>query len=50
LPAEDGLRELFSGVRSLTLETVPKVGHHLHLEEPRLVADRIERAWQQTRG
>jgi pimeloyl-ACP methyl ester carboxylesterase len=50
LPAEDVLRELFSGVRSLTLETVPEVAHHLHLEQPRLVADRIARAWQETGG
>jgi pimeloyl-ACP methyl ester carboxylesterase len=50
LPTEDVLRELFSSVGSLTLETVPTVGHHLHLEEPRLVADRIARAWQETGG
>jgi len=50
LPPENELRGVFSGMRSLTLETVPKVSHHLHLEEPQLVADRIARAWEETGG
>ena len=50
LPPQEELRGLFSRVPSLTVETVPKVSHHLHLEEPQLVADRIARAWDETAG
>ena len=45
LPEEEELRARFKKVPALTLETVPAVSHHLHLEQPQLVADRIRRAW-----
>jgi pimeloyl-ACP methyl ester carboxylesterase len=45
LPAEADLRTRFQGVQRLSVETLPGAGHHLHLEQPRLVADRLVRAW-----
>jgi pimeloyl-ACP methyl ester carboxylesterase len=50
LPPERELRSMFSRVPALTIETVPKVSHHLHLEDPQLVADRIVRAWEEAAG
>ena len=50
LPPEDALRKLFARVPLLTIETVGNVSHHLHLEEPHLVADRIARAWEEMAG
>ena len=45
LPDEQKLRGWLSPVPSLSVETVPGVGHHLHIERPELVADRIRLAW-----
>jgi pimeloyl-ACP methyl ester carboxylesterase len=50
LPPEDELRNVFSPMAALTIETVPTVSHHLHLEQPQLVADRIVRAWKNAPG
>ena len=50
LPEEDELRRRFSHLTALTIETVGGTSHHLHLEEPRLVADRIARAWKEAGG
>jgi pimeloyl-ACP methyl ester carboxylesterase len=45
LPEEQQLRSWLSGVRSLSIETVPGASHHLHLEQPALVAERIRGEW-----
>jgi pimeloyl-ACP methyl ester carboxylesterase len=50
LPSAEDLRTALSAVPALTIETVPGVSHHLHLEQPQLVAARIVRAWQETGG
>src|SRR5216684_2967439 len=45
LPDEQQLRSWLSAVPSLTVETLPGTSHHLHIEQPELVADRVRRAW-----
>jgi pimeloyl-ACP methyl ester carboxylesterase len=50
LPEEDELRRRFSHLTAVTIETVGGTSHHLHLEKPRLVADRIARAWKEAGG
>ena len=45
LPDEQQLRSWLSSVPSLTVETVSGTSHHLHIEQPEVVADRIRRAW-----
>lgn len=45
LPDEQKLGAWLSPIPSLAVETLPGVGHHLHIERPELVADRIRRAW-----
>ncbi|HYZ89141.1 MAG TPA: alpha/beta hydrolase [Myxococcales bacterium] len=45
LPEERELRTRFASLPDLTIETVPGASHHLHLEQPGLVAERIQRAW-----
>lgn len=45
LPDEPELRQRFGAMPRLTIETVPGTSHHLHLDEPRLVAERIARDW-----
>jgi pimeloyl-ACP methyl ester carboxylesterase len=50
LPGEHELRTRFASLPDLTIETVPGASHHLHLEQPRLVAERIQRAWAERRG
>jgi pimeloyl-ACP methyl ester carboxylesterase len=46
LPEEQQLRAWLSPVPSLTVETVPGTSHHLHIDVPELVAERIRRAWE----
>jgi pimeloyl-ACP methyl ester carboxylesterase len=46
LPEEQQLRSWLSAVPSLAIETVPGASHHLHIERPELVAERIRRAWE----
>jgi len=50
LPEERDLAARFASVRDLTIETVPGAGHHLHLQQPRLVAERIQRDWAERHG
>ena len=50
LPEERELAARFASVRDLTIETVPGAGHHLHLQQPRLVAERIQRDWAERHG
>ncbi|HWE23734.1 MAG TPA: alpha/beta hydrolase [Myxococcales bacterium] len=45
LPDERELRSRFGSVAALIIETVGATGHHLHLQQPRLVAERIARDW-----
>jgi pimeloyl-ACP methyl ester carboxylesterase len=45
LPPEEQLRERFAGLERLSVETVPGTKHHLHVEQPERVADRIRAAW-----
>ena len=45
LPDERALRDRFSRIAKLHVETVEGAGHHLHLERPETVAARIRNAW-----
>jgi pimeloyl-ACP methyl ester carboxylesterase len=45
LPEEVEVRSRFSSLPALSIETVAGTSHHLHIEQPELVADRIRRAW-----
>jgi pimeloyl-ACP methyl ester carboxylesterase len=45
LPDEGALRDRFSRIAKLHVETVQGAGHHLHLERPEMVAARIRNAW-----
>jgi len=45
LPDEGALRDRFSRIAKLHVETVEGAGHHLHLERPETVAARIRNAW-----
>jgi pimeloyl-ACP methyl ester carboxylesterase len=45
LPEEADLRARFASLQRLSVETLPGASHHLHLELPGPVADRIRRAW-----
>jgi pimeloyl-ACP methyl ester carboxylesterase len=47
LPPEEELRARFAGLERLSVETVPGTRHHLHLEQPERVAERIRRAWEE---
>jgi pimeloyl-ACP methyl ester carboxylesterase len=49
LPEERELRTRFASLPDLTVETIPGTSHHLHLEEPRVVAERIQRDWDERR-
>src|SRR5262245_33275887 len=49
LPDEQKLKSWLSPVPSLSIETVPGVSHHLHIDRPELVAERIRRAWDGAR-
>jgi pimeloyl-ACP methyl ester carboxylesterase len=48
LPDEGTLRDRFSRIAKLRIETVEGTGHHLHLERPETVAARIRNAWGET--
>jgi pimeloyl-ACP methyl ester carboxylesterase len=50
LPDERDLRTRFAALPGLKIETVPGTSHHLHLEEPRAVAERIQRDWSERGG
>jgi pimeloyl-ACP methyl ester carboxylesterase len=45
LPDESELRERLGKLARLEIQTVPETGHHLHLQEPQDVANRIRAAW-----
>jgi pimeloyl-ACP methyl ester carboxylesterase len=45
LPDEGALRDRFSRIAKLHVETIEGAGHHLHLERPETVAARIRNAW-----
>ena len=45
LPDERALRDRFSRIAKLHIETVEGTGHHLHLERPDAIALRIRNAW-----
>jgi pimeloyl-ACP methyl ester carboxylesterase len=48
LPDEGALRDRFSRIAKLRIETVEGTGHHLHLERPETVAALIRNAWGET--
>jgi len=45
LPEEPELRARFPALR-MTVHTVPGTGHHVHLDEPQIVADLIRSTWE----
>jgi pimeloyl-ACP methyl ester carboxylesterase len=45
LPREEAVRARFAGLENLEVATIPGTRHHLHLEAPGAVAERILRAW-----